>query len=101
MGIKKKYLSDAGKCKVTFSLPSELAENAKSAKVVGEFNNWDPEGSPMKKRSGKFSLTLELESNKEYQFRYLIDGEKWAADPEADDQAPSPFENEHNSVVKV
>ncbi|MGF1584411.1 MAG: isoamylase early set domain-containing protein [Bacteroidales bacterium] len=101
MSIKKKYLTDKEKCKVTFSLPAELAENAKSAKVVGEFNNWDPEGSPMKKRSGKFNLTLELESNKEYQFRYLIDGERWAADPEADDQAPSPFENEYNSVVRV
>jgi 1,4-alpha-glucan branching enzyme len=102
MGIKKKYSSDADICKVTFTLPSSLALTAKKANVVGEFNDWDKEGLPMKKRKGgSFSASVELKSNKEYQFRYLVDGNNWATDPEADDFAPVPFANEKNSIVKV
>lgn len=101
MSIKKKYLPESGTCKVTFTLPEDLAETAKKAKLVGEFNDWDPEGLPMRKRSGKFSLTLELPNNREYQFRYLVDGNRWGSDPEADAQASTPYENQQNSIVKI
>ena len=101
MSIAKKYLSENGVCKVTFTLPPSLAETAKTAHIVGEFNNWDPKSLPMKKRNGKFSLSLELQKNNDYQFRYLVDGTSWETDWEADELASIPFANEHNSVVKV
>jgi 1,4-alpha-glucan branching enzyme len=102
MSIGKKYLGEKGVCKVTFKLPSTLAETASTATVVGEFNNWDPAGIPMKKsKTGKFSLSMELPIDNEYQFRYLVDGTKWETDWDADALSPVPGSDEFNSVVKV
>ena len=78
MSIKKKNLTEKGVCKVTFKLPETIAEWATSANVVGEFNNWDPTGIRMRKsKTGTFSLSIELPIDKEYQFRYLLDGTRW------------------------
>ncbi len=100
MGITKKYIKEDGVCKVTFTLPADLSAKAKRANIVGEFNDWDINSHPMKKRrNGKFSLSIELPCNNEYQFRYLIDGVSWQTDLEADALAPTPFEKEYNSVV--
>lgn len=102
MSITKTYLPEDGICKVTFTLPSYLAEMAKTAHVVGEFNNWDTKSLPMKKaKNGKFTLSLKLQSNNEYQFRYLIDETSWETDWEAYGSTPVPFVEEHNSVVKI
>lgn len=102
MSIEKKYLKDNGNCKVTFKLPSSLAETARTANIVGEFNNWDHTKHPMKKaKNGKFSLSLELKSNSEYPFRYLVDETNWETDWEADSLSPVPWGDEYNSVVKI
>lgn len=102
MSVEKKTLAKNGVCKVTFNLPSYIAETAKTANVVGEFNNWDTTGLPMKKtKNRKFSLALELPCNKEYEFRYLVDGTGWETDWEADSQTPIPWSDEYNSVVKT
>jgi 1,4-alpha-glucan branching enzyme len=69
---------------------------------VGEFNNWDQSRNLMKKSiTGKFSLTLELEKNREYEFRYLVDETNWETDWDADSVASIPWSDEFNSVVKV
>ena len=53
--------------------------------LVGDFNNWDTEADRMKKaRDGSFSLKIEVPAGKDYQFRYLIDGQKWENDWSAD-----------------
>ena len=102
MSIEKKLSVKNGVCKVTFKLPSSIAETAKTAKVVGEFNNWDPAGIPMKKtKKGQFATSLDLPSNNRFEFRYLVDETNWETDFEADDLAPIPFGDEYNSVVKV
>ena len=48
---------------------------------------------------GSFSVKLELDVNKEYQFRYLLDGYKWENDWKADKYIPAPYSNADNSVV--
>jgi 1,4-alpha-glucan branching enzyme len=102
MSIEKKYSKSGGVCKVTFNLPSSMSQTAKTANVVGEFNNWDQSRHPMKKsKTGKFSLSLDLEKNREYEFRYLVDGTTWETDWDADSVAPIPWSDEYNSVVKV
>jgi len=66
-------------------LPPSLADNARTAYVAGEFNNWEPTAHPMKKtKSGKLTLSLELPSGNEYKFRYHVDGTNWETDWEAD-----------------
>lgn len=77
-----------------------MAPNASNVHVVGEFNNWSEQDSPLKQlKNGSFSATIDLEQGREYQFRYLIDG-KWENDDEADKYVTSPLGTE-NSVVSV
>ena len=100
--IKKQFLKTKPVCKATLSLPVEAAPEAKQVIVVGEFNNWAPQtGIAMKKqKNGIYKVTIELESGREYQFRYLADGQNWLNDWEADDYIASPF-GVDNSVISA
>jgi 1,4-alpha-glucan branching enzyme len=102
MSIKKKFLKSKPVCKVTFKLENGVTEGADSVHLVGDFNNWDPKGTPMKAlKSGAFTATLDLESGNEYQFRYLVNGSTWANEEEADKQVPTEFHDAHNSVIEL
>jgi 1,4-alpha-glucan branching enzyme len=100
--IKKQFLKSKPVCKATFTLPQEAAPEAKEVALVGDFNEWDTQaGIPMKKqKDGVFKAVVELESGKEYQFRYLIDGETWENDWEADGYVTNGVDGE-NSIVRV
>lgn len=101
MSVKKTYLQSKPECKVTFKLEKKLANSANRANLVGEFNNWDEQAFEMKKlKTGDFTITLNLDKDKEYQFRYLIDSSHWINDPEADKHVPNVFQSE-NSVIVV
>jgi 1,4-alpha-glucan branching enzyme len=100
-GIKKQYLKMRKTCKVTFRLPKVAAPNAKVVCIVGDFNGWSIYANPMKKlKTGDFTITLEVEPGREYQFRYLIDEYKWENDWNADKYVKSPYGSD-NSVVVV
>ncbi len=102
MGITKKYLSNNEICRVTFTLPPGFSKKAKTANVVGDFNNWDTNAHPMKRRkNGHFALSLELPAGKEYQFRYLMDGNIWETDLKADELAATSFPDQQNSVLNL
>lgn len=102
MSLKKQYLKTKPVCKVTFRLPAEAAGEAECVSVVGDFNNWDLDATPMKrKRDGSFEAVAGLEKGFEYQFRYLIDQCRWENDWDADKYIPSPFGDTENSVVCV
>ena len=49
MSLKKQYLKSKPICKVTFKLKASEANNAGTAKLVGDFNAWDIQAEPMKK----------------------------------------------------
>ena|SRR3972149_2096730 len=84
-GLKKQYVKSGSVCKVTFRLPKDAVKGAQRVNIVGEFNDWSIEATPMKPlRSGEFTVTLDLESGREYRFRYLIDGYTWENDWNAD-----------------
>ena len=102
MSIKKQYLKNKPVCKVTFSLPKKIVKSAKTVHLVGDFNDWDQQAASMKKlKDGSFKITLELETGREYQFRYLIDGTDWENDWNANKYVPNPFGDSDNSVVVV
>lgn len=102
MSIKKQYLKTRPVSKVTFRLPHEAAPEAKSVHLVGEFNDWDKLATPMTQlKNGDFKVTLDLETGRQYNFRYLIEGKVWENDWEADKYAPSEIAEEENSVVVV
>jgi 1,4-alpha-glucan branching enzyme len=102
MALKKKYLKNKSLCKVTFSLSKEAGSSAKTVHLVGEFNNWDEQATPMRKsKDGSFSIALDLETGREYQFRYLIDDKIWENDWNADKYVATHFGDCDNSVVIV
>ena len=95
--LKKQWLKTRPVCKVTFTLPEGTA--ARTAHLVGDFNNWDEKAEPMKKlKDGTFKTTVELEPSREYQYRYLVNGSEWINDDKADKYAAHPYGGE-NSVV--
>ncbi|HNW72030.1 MAG: isoamylase early set domain-containing protein [Bacteroidales bacterium] len=101
MSIEKKFLKSKPVCKVKFTLSGEPYNSASSVILVGDFNNWQIGETPLKKsKSGVWSATLDLETSKKHQFRYLIDGTKWENDPEADQFIPSGLGSE-NSVIEL
>lgn len=99
--LKKKFLKT--KCKVTFELPSGI-EGAEEVYLVGDFNNWDERSLLMekkvdtKKKVTKFSMTLDLDLGRDYQYRYLVNGKDWHNDWDADKYVSNPFSGD-NSVV--
>ncbi len=102
MSILKSYLKTKPVCKVKFVLPKTQINGAKSVQLVGEFNNWDTDALPMRKqKSGDYAATIDLEPGQEYAFRYLIDGQEWENDGEADKYIPSLVCEAENSVVVV
>ena len=102
MALKKRFLKTRPICKVTFRISRKAAGDAEMVNLVGDFNNWSVTQTPMNRlKSGEFTLTLDLEIDEEYQFRYLIDGSRWENDWAADKYVPSPFPGSDNSVVVV
>jgi hypothetical protein len=98
-GIRKEHIKTRNICKVTFRLPGEAAFQAGTVTLVGDFNNWNKEVTPLKKlENGDFTLTVELDAGKEYRFRYLIDGQQWENDWHADKYVRGPY-GEEDSVV--
>lgn len=96
--MKKTYTKNKTSCRVTFSLPAEVG--AETAALCGEFNNWDLEKHPLKRRKdGSFSITISLRSGSAYRFRYWVDGSRWENDWEADEYLPNEFGSEDSVVV--
>lgn len=85
---KKEYTKTGRSCRVTFELPAEV--NAKSACLCGDFNDWDQASHPMKRRKdGSFTLTISLKPGRQYRYRFLLDGERWENDWEAESYVPN------------
>jgi 1,4-alpha-glucan branching enzyme len=102
MGLLKKYVKDRNACVVTFSIPKEAASAAKSAHLVGEFNDWSEQRTPLKRsKDGSLSVAVELKAGREYQYRYLVDHQTWQNDFRADKYVYSLYGACDNSVVMV
>ncbi len=96
--MKKTYSKTGASCRVTFELPAEIS--AKTVALCGDFNEWDASTHPMNQRKdGSFSRTVSLKPGKAYRFRYLIDGERWENDWDADKYIPNEFATEDSVVV--
>lgn len=98
MAIKKEYSKDKKTCKVTFTLPKKIAEQFEEVALVGDFNNWNHKANRFTTKNNE-SITIELEVNKEYQFRYLADGEVWLNESEADKHVATPYGSENSVLV--
>ena len=99
MAIAKQFLKSKPLAKVTFELPAEAVNGAKTVALAGEFNNWDTSSHALKKqKDGSYKATVELPIGNEYQYRYVLDGATWINDWAADKYVPGDS-GEENSVV--
>ena len=94
--LKKRRFKKQGITKVTFVLPPEV--EADRIHLMGEFNNWQTAHVMRRRKDGSWRTTLNLEPGRAYEFRYLVDGERWLNDPDADDYVPNSYGSQ-NSVV--
>ncbi len=83
--------------RVTFILPNSTW--ADTIYLVGDFNEWNHSSHPFQRgREGAWTLTLDLEVGRCYQFRYLHDGE-WINDSQADGFVGNPHGSDNSLVV--
>jgi 1,4-alpha-glucan branching enzyme len=86
--------------RVTFELPADIAEE--SVAVVGDFNDWDETADRMNlmPRNGVWRTKISVTPGGTYEFRYLLDGETWMNEEDADGYASNPY-FEDNSVLEA
>ncbi len=77
-----------------------LYPRAKSVQIAGDFNNWQPEKTPLTKvnENGVWQIKLPMASGK-YRYRLVVDGQ-WQQDPYNENTELNPF-GELNSVLEV
>ena len=103
MALKKSYSKTKGTCKVTFTLSVDHnLEHASEVKLLGTFNDWKQEDATvMKKKSGAYSVSIDLACGQDHEYRYLIDGHHWMNDPAADKYVPTQFLGVFNNVASI
>ena len=95
--MKKTFSKITNKCKITFTYP----EKAESVAVAGDFNGWNPTALPMKKGKAGFSATVELDPNRDYEYRFWVNNERWENDNTADGFTESPYADAQNCLVRA
>ncbi|MFN8674027.1 MAG: alpha/beta hydrolase [Candidatus Sericytochromatia bacterium] len=76
-----------------------LDANVHSVSVAGEFNNWASNENEMMFIDGKWSIDLLLPKKRQYQYKFVINGNNWILDPYAEKIA-TPLGN-YNSLVRT
>ena len=84
---------------VTFLMPA--INGCACLYLVGKFDDWQESVYRMEcADDGTWSLVLELEPGREYQYRYRTDTGCWHSDPSASGYVPNP-DGSVNSVVVI
>jgi 1,4-alpha-glucan branching enzyme len=100
MSLKKQFYEKKPVCKVTFKLSKDIVNSAERVNLAGDFNKWDTNSIPLKKlKGGEYAVTLALQKGREYQFKYLIDGNSWLIEKEADKIVLNEFQTENSVVI--
>ncbi len=77
-----------------------MASNAARVSIVGDFNDWDPAATPLR-RAGEQAwwVVVKLRPGR-YRYSFVVDGTRWVADPAAPRAADNDFGAE-SSVVTI
>lgn len=98
--IRKQFVdTENGRvARVTFTLPGSIW--ADSIFLVGDFNGWNETSHPFSiGRDQNWSVSIDLQPGREYQFRYCKDGE-WMNDSQADGYWSNPYGSD-NFIVST
>ena len=76
------------------------APSAERVALVGDFNDWDSEATPLREvAGGMWIVTVPLTAGR-YTYTFVVDGERWMADPAAP-PAPPDDSGRPSSVVTI
>lgn len=76
------------------------ADSARRVHVVGIFNDWDPDATPLTRDgSGLWTVEVPLPPGR-HEYAFLVDGLRWVPDADAP-RAPEDDFGTHNSVILV
>ncbi|HEY6231121.1 MAG TPA: alpha/beta fold hydrolase [Pyrinomonadaceae bacterium] len=89
--------TDPSRATITFRLRNH--SRARSVAVAGTFNNWNAQSTPLTRKGADWSVSLQL-SPGTYQYKFVIDGERWTVDPE-NAQIADDGEGHINSVLNI
>lgn len=82
---------------VAICLYTEPLPEAESVQIVASFDDWDAQ--PMRRlKDGRFMAMRFLPPGARHEFRYLVNGDTWINDPEAESYSPNPYGSD-NCVV--
>lgn len=85
------------KKQVTFTC--RVNNQAKTAYLAGDFNDWQPKVKKMTKgKNDAFQLKMKLAPG-EYRYKFVVDG-VWFDDPQAKEQIRNPY-GTLNSIIRV
>ena len=101
--LEKQYVKSRKIYKVTFRLAKhEQPEyTIGSVHLVADFNDWSFTNTPMELlKNGDYKTTIELQPGRQYEFRYLINSEKWYNEWEADEYILGDF-GKDNCVIEL
>ena len=84
--LKKRFFKTKDECEVAFEVDATEADRIE---LICEANGWKPIA--MKKAKGAFRTRIRLPKEREFQFRYLVDGKSWLNDDHADSYTVNEF----------
>ncbi len=79
---------------------SAMYPRAQSVQIAGDFNNWNPQATPLEKVSdnGNWQIQLPIDRGR-YRYRLVVDGQ-WQQDPYNESIEMNPY-GEFNSILNV
>lgn len=65
--------------------------DAQSVHLVGEFNDWNSTTTPMTRAGSHFVVAVPLHIGRTYRYKFLVDGQRWENDWNADSYVSNEF----------
>jgi 1,4-alpha-glucan branching enzyme len=100
-GVTMKLTGGAGGDTIVVHLHLK-APDAQKVSVVGDWNDWEPQANPLRDENGDgiWETKVRIPKEGEYQYQFLINGERWVPDPNAPIQVEDGFGGT-NSVLDI
>lgn len=96
--LNKRFFKTKAEAEITFECGFKDADKIE---LVAEFNDWQPVEMKFVKSRKIFKSKFRLPTNKQYQFRYLINGKVWENDNQADGYTANGFGSENSLVSTI
>lgn len=88
--------SSDGDIEVDFEFEDAEAEKVS---IVGTFNDWNKDATPLTKEGNVWKCTLNLKPGK-YEYQFVVNDTDWLVDPKSDNNVKNKYEG-MNTVIEI